>query len=145
MAKSFEFELDLSKFIRDLDVSAELIAEGAKRGLHDAMDDWQREAVDVAPLSQGGGTLRRGIGTEPIEGEGLNLTGEITAVAIESSPKWPWFNYAYYLHEVKGDIKNPTTPGTVAKFLDQPAEQHKERWMKMIEDEIKEELKRKGW
>ncbi|NGQ95498.1 HK97 gp10 family phage protein [Brevibacillus sp. SYP-B805] len=128
-----DFELDVTKFIRALDGATEAIARGAKRGLHDALDDWRREATDVAPLDKG--TLRRGIDTQ-IEGDGLDLTGEISAVAIEDSRKGR-FNYAYYLHEVKGEIKNPTTPGTIAKFLDVPAEQNEKKWLDMIEDEIK--------
>jgi len=136
-----EFELDLSKFIRDLNGATEAIARGAKRGLHDALDDWRREATDVAPLDKG--TLRRGIDTR-IEGEGVDLTGEISAVAIEDSGKGR-FNYAYYLHEIKGEIKNPTTPGTVAKFLDEPAKQHADKWMREIEAEIEREVKKHGF
>jgi len=139
-----EFELDLSKFIRDLNGATEAIARGAKRGLHDALDDWRREATDVAPLSENGGTLRRGIETPPIEGDGLNLTGEVVAAAFEDW-KGQRFNYAYYLHEVKGEIKNPTTPGTVAKFLDEPARQHADKWMREIEAEIEREVKKHGF
>ena len=136
-----DFELDLSKFIRDLNGATEAIAIGAKRGLHDALDDWRREARDIAPLDKG--TLRRGIDSN-IEGDGLDLTGEISAVAIEDSGKGR-FNYAYYLHEIKGEIKNPTTPGTVAKFLDISAERNEKKWLAMIEDEIQAEIKKHGW
>ena len=136
-----DFELDLSKFIRDLNGATEAIASGAKRGLHDALDDWRREARDIAPLDKG--TLRRGIDSN-IEGDGLDLTGEISAVAIEDSGKGR-FNYAYYLHEIKGEIKNPTTPGTVAKFLDISAERNEKKWLAMIEDEIQAEIKKHGW
>jgi len=136
-----EIEFDLSGLIRGLESATEAIARAAKRGLHDALDDWRREATDVAPLDKG--TLRRGIDTR-IEGGGLDLTGEISAVAIEDSGKGR-FNYAYYLHEIKGEIKNPTTPGTEAKFLDIPAEKNEKKWMREIEAEIASELKRNGW
>lgn len=136
-----EFELDLTKFVRALNGATDAIAVGAKRGLHDALDDWKRESTDIAPLDKG--TLRRGISTE-VGGEGLNLTGDITAVAIEDS-KSGRFNYAYYLHEIKGEIKNPTTSGTVAKFLDVPAEQNERKWLRDIEDEIKAEVKKHGF
>ncbi|WP_029100214.1 hypothetical protein [Brevibacillus thermoruber] len=140
---SFVFELDLSRFQRALEQAPETVFTAAKRGMHDALDDWKREATDVAPFAKG--TLRRGINPGDIEQNEEGLIGEITAVAVESSPKGSRFNYAYYLHEVKGEIKNPTTPGTTAKFLDEPAEKHGKRWVRMIEDEIEAEMRKGGW
>jgi len=130
-------ELDISKFAKALREIPEVTFKAAKRGMHDALDEWQRESTDIAPLDKG--TLRRGIDTE-VDG----LTGEISAVAIEDSGKGR-FNYAYYLHEVKGSIANPTTPGTEAKFLDIPAEKNEKKWMREIEAEIASELKKHGW
>ena len=140
MARDFEF--DLTKFQRALEKVPEVVYAAAKRGMHDALDDWKREAVDVAPLDKG--TLRRGINPGDIEQDSGGLTGEISAVAIED---WNGkrFNYAYYLHEVKGHIANPTTPGTVAKFLDEPAEKHADKWMRDIEAEIEAEVKKYGF
>jgi hypothetical protein len=138
---AMRLEFNIIKFIRTLDATDEMIAKGAKRGLHDALDDWKRESTDIAPLDKG--TLRRSISTE-IDGKGLELTGEISANAIESGSKGR-FNYAYYIHEVKGKIANPTTPGTLAKFLDVPAKKNKEKWLRMIENEIQDEVKRGGW
>jgi hypothetical protein len=138
---AMRLEFNIIKFIRTLDATEEMIAKGAKRGLHDALDDWKRESTDVAPLDKG--TLRRSISTE-IDGKGLELTGEISANAIESGSKGR-FNYAYYIHEVKGKIANPTTPGTLAKFLDVPAKKNEEKWLRMIENEIQDEVKRSGW
>lgn len=130
-------ELDISKFAKALREIPEVTFKAAKQGMHDALDEWQKEATDIAPLKDG--TLRRGIDTE-VDG----LTGEITAVAIENSGKGR-FNYAYYLHEVKGEIANPTTPGTEAKFLDIPAKKNEKKWMREIEAEIASELKKHGW
>lgn len=134
-------ELDLSGFINKINTTAESIAKGARTGMHDVLDDWKRESTDLAPMDKG--TIRRSIDTE-IEGDGLDLEGSITANATE---KWGdgRFNYAYYIHEVKGDIKNPTTPGTIAKFLDKPAEDNEKRWQKMIENAIEEKIKKEGW
>lgn len=136
-----ELTLDLAKFAKALEEIPEVAFKAAKRGMHDALDEWKREATDIAPLDKG--TLRRGIDTR-IEGDGFDLTGEVSAVAIEDSGKGR-FNYAYYLHEVKGEIKNPTTPGTEAKFLDIPAEKNEKKWMREIEAEIASELKKHGW
>lgn len=136
-----ELEIDLAKFAAALEKVPETVYTAAKRGMHDALDEWQREATDIAPLDKG--TLRRGISTQ-IEGEGPDMVGEITAVAIEDSGRGR-FNYAYYLHEVKGEIANPTTPGTEAKFLDIPAEKNEKKWVREIEAEIADELKRNGW
>lgn len=135
-------ELDLTGFLRDLDVAAETIADAAKRGMHDALDDWKREAVDVAPIDKG--TLRRSIAVGEINGEGVNLTGEVVANAIEKSGGRR-FNYAYYIHEKDAGGKKLRTPGTEKKFLDIPAEKHGDEWLRNIENEIADELKRKGW
>ncbi|MCG5252621.1 HK97 gp10 family phage protein [Brevibacillus agri] len=138
---AMEIEFDLAKFERALREVPEVVFKAAKRGMHDVLDEWRQEAVDIAPLDKG--TLRRGIDTR-IDGNGLDMAGEINAVAIEDSGRGR-FNYAYYLHEVKGEIANPTTPGTEAKFLDIPAEKHGNKWMRDIEAEIADELKRNGW
>lgn len=135
------FELDITKFERALQEIPDITYAAAKRGIHDALDEWKRESTDIAPLDKG--TLRRGIDTH-IEGDGADMVGEVTAVAIEDSGNGR-FNYAYYLHEVKGTIANPTTPGTEAKFLDIPAEQNGKKWMRDIEAEIKQETKKHGW
>ncbi|QHZ58598.1 HK97 gp10 family phage protein [Brevibacillus sp. NSP2.1] len=134
---TLELEFDFDKFAKALEQVPEAVYKSAKRGLHDALDDWKRESTDIAPLDKG--TLRRGIDTE-VDG----LTGEISAVAIEDSGRGR-FNYAYYLHEVKGEIKSPTTPGTEANFLDTPAKKNAKKWMRNIESEIADELKRNGW
>jgi hypothetical protein len=106
------------------------------------MNEWRVEAVDLAPLDKG--TLRRGISKKVVDkttGSYLDMEGQIVAVAIEDSAKWPRFNYAYYLHEVKGEIKHPTTPGTVAKFLDTPVYIHHDKWIKKLEDDIRAAMK----
>lgn len=150
MARSLE--IDLSKFIRALEAAPEVVGQAAKRGLHDALDEWKADATDLAPLDKG--KLRRGIDTDVNGGGRLNLSGEITAVAAEVAERGKWagkrFNYAYYLHEVYpkkhgGRFKNPTTPGTIPEFIDKPAVYKGDDWVRGIENEIKDELKRKGW
>ncbi|MEW9697946.1 HK97 gp10 family phage protein [Paenibacillus sp. SI8] len=145
MARSFE--IDISAFLHALDDAGDAIANGAKRGMHDALDEWKRDATDLAPLDKG--TLRRGI-TTGVSGDGLDITGEISAVAVETDKRGRRFNYAYYLHEVYPrkhgrSFKHPSTSGTIPEFIDTPAIYKSDKWLRDIENEIKDELKRKGW
>lgn len=137
------FELDLTRFLHAVDDAAEAIADGAKRGMHDALDEWKRVATDLAPIHKT--TLRRSITVGEINGDGLDLTGEITANAIEKSRSGKRFNYAYYIHEKDAGGKKLRVPGTEKKFLDVALERNQDGWMRDIESEIDDELKRKGW
>jgi hypothetical protein len=137
-------ELDLSKFSKDLSRAGKTIGKGVKTGMHDVLDDWKREATDLAPLSESGGTLRKSITTELSIG-GDTFEGVITANATEKSKNYGRFNYAYYIHEIGGEIKNPTTPGTIDKFIDKPADENEDRWLKLVEQEIEKQLRRDGW
>lgn len=141
MAKNFEINLD--KFANKLVSASDTIGIGVKTGMQDVLDDWKREATDLAPLDKS--TLRRSIFTELEVGKGLNVKGTITANATEKSKGYGRFNYAYYIHEIGGDIKNPTTPGTIDKFLDKPAEDNEDRWLELVENEIEEQLRKDGW
>jgi hypothetical protein len=141
MARSFE--IDLSQFIADIEDAAEAIADGAKRGMHDALDEWKREATDLAPIDKG--TLRRSISVGEIEQNGLNMTAEISANATEKSRSGRRFNYAYYIHEKDAGGKKLRTPGTEKKFLDVALDRNEAKWIRDIESEIKDEIKRKGW
>lgn len=139
-----DFELDLSRFTRALNDAADTIADGAKRGMHDVLDEWRVKAIDVAPLEKS--TLRRSFGKNEVSGEGLDITGEFTVNTTEKSKRTgKRFNYAYYIHEKDAGGKKLRHPGTVKKFLDEPLKQNEGKWLKDIEDEIESELKRKGW
>lgn len=137
-----QFELDLSRFANKLSKAGDIIGKGVKIGMYDVLDDWKREATDLAPLDKG--TLRRSITTELAIG-GKTFEGTIAANATERSGSYGRFNYAYYIHEVGGEIKNPTTPGTIDKFIDKPADENKDRWLKLVEQEIEKQLRRDGW
>lgn len=143
MSKNFEINLD--KFANKIVAAGDTIGIGVKIGMQDVLDDWKRESTDLAPLSEHGGTLRKSIFTELEVGKGLNVKGTITANATEKSKGYGRFNYAYYIHEIGGEIKNPTTPGTIDKFLDKPAEDNEDRWLGIIEDEIEDQLRKDGW
>ncbi|WNF06383.1 HK97 gp10 family phage protein [Brevibacillus borstelensis] len=154
---ALEFSMDISKLIKGIEKVPETMYEAAKRGLHDVMDEWQQEAIDLAPLykrkgpkdKRPSGTLRSGIHTS-VEGNGHDLSGEIHAAAVEIDSRGRRFNYAYYLHEIYPEkhgkkFKNPSTPGTIPEFLDTPLEERKREWVRKIEDEIKQELRKDGW
>lgn len=143
MTKNFEF--DVRDLAYKLSRAKNTIGNGVKTGMHDVLDDWKRESTDLAPLSEHGGTLRKSIFTELEMSDGISAEGQIGANATESSRNYGRFNYAYYIHEVGGSIKNPTTPGTIDKFLDKPAETNEDRWLEMVEKEINKELKKDGW
>lgn len=133
---------DMRRLMRALDGAAETIATGAKRGLHDALDEWQAESTDIAPLDKG--TLRRGFKSD-ISNKGRNLVGEVTVNATEKSRKHGRFNYAYYIHEQDAGGKSLRTPGTEKKFLEIPLKENEDKWLADIERQIQAELKRKGW
>ncbi|MEW9700716.1 HK97 gp10 family phage protein [Paenibacillus sp. SI8] len=155
MAKSFE--LDISAFLHALDDAGDTIADGAKRGMHKALEEWQRDAVNLAPLyvrkgpkdKRPSGALRASIHTK-VEGDGLDVTGEISAAVVETDKRGRRFDYAYYLHEVYPQkhgrsFKHPSTSGTIPEFIETPAVYKSDQWLHDIENEIKDELKRKGW
>ncbi len=130
-------DIDLTRFTRAVREVPEALMTGAKRGLHDVLDDWQLQARDKAPLDKG--TLRRNIETD-VESTAKELSGKISANVYENG-----FNYGYYIHEVRGKDFVGRKPGTIGEFLDQPARDNADKWGGRIESEIEAELKRKGW
>jgi hypothetical protein len=137
-----DFEINIAGLERLMRMSPEAAGRGAKRGLHDALDDWKSEATDIAPISPGGGTLRRGIKAEGVKGSGLDMKAEISSTAIEES-NGGRFNYAYYIHELNAGGANVSSGEK--KYLDKSAEVNKAKWMRWVEEEIQKELRREGW
>jgi len=122
------------------------IDEGSRIGTGDVLDEWKREAVNLAPLDKG--TLRRNIKTELVT-HGDTVSGEISASVIETR-NGRRFDYAAYLHDEyplkHGEtFKNPTTAGTIPRFIDKPLEEHGAEWAADIERGIKETLRRRGF
>ncbi len=124
------FFIDLSSFIRQLNATPAMIARGARNGMQDALNEWQAEARDEAPIGPTG-SLRREIEQE-LKGSGLNIEGEMSNNVYNEG-----FNYAYWQHEVRG--------GSGLKYIDNTAEESKEKWLNQIKDDIKAELRRSGW
>lgn len=135
---AIEFGFDIAKFMRGIEVADEAVKRGAKRGLDDVKDDWTREARDIAPLD--GGNLRR-----QIDGEVDGLVVTMSGNAVEKSKGYGRFNYGYWLHEKAPSSTNLSTPGTKLKFFDESGKEREKAWYKMIEHEIKDELKKAGW
>lgn len=135
---AIKVDLNLDGLIRLLEKSPKAVYDGAKRGLHDTMNEWLSKSRDIAPLDSG--NLRRQLHTEV---DDKVLAGEIYGNAVEYSLKYGRFNYGYWLHEIH--TGNLSTPGTVHKFIDAPAKKDKEKWLRHIEKEIEAEAKRKGW
>ncbi|PFP30256.1 hypothetical protein COJ96_05965 [Bacillus sp. AFS073361] len=130
-----DFEINTSGLEALIQRSPQAASKGAKRGLHDSLDDWVVRSKDIAPLDKG--TLRRGIKSEGVHGNGMRLVGEISSVAKERN-----FNYAYYIHEMNAGGKNV---GGEKKYLDKSGEDNKDKWMRWVEEEIRNELQREGW
>jgi len=133
--------IDFGRFISALEESADAVMDGARTGMHDALDRWQADATDVAPLDTG--TLRRSIKQEPISIKNGEIVGEISANAIEMSRSGR-FNYAYYIHEKDAGGKKLRHPGTVKKFLEVPLRRNESKYADMVEKQIVAALKRKG-
>jgi hypothetical protein len=142
MTISFEFNLD--KFAAALEKAPDIIGQAARTGMHDALDEWKADAVDIAPIDEG--TLRRSITVGEIEGSGLSIEGSVSANATVKS-KSGRFNYAYYIHEgfMRADGKKLRAPGTVEEFIDVPAKKNEAKWQSGIEREVQDGLDKAGW
>ncbi|KTS84479.1 hypothetical protein NS115_03900 [Paenibacillus jamilae] len=140
-----EVEINLDKFLNALQALGHDIGEVVKTNVKDILDDWQRQAVDLAPIDTS--TLRRSIHGKVIKrGTGLvDVTGEMRASAIERDSGHGRYDYAYLIHEIKGDSFRGRVSGTIGRFLDVPAEQNYKKWLKQIENDIKAKARGQGF
>lgn len=139
-------EFDFSGFLAMMDIRKREVQEGAKVGMHDAMDDLLRVSRDLAPLDKG--QLRRTSGKN-VEATLTGVTGEVYFNATEMDKHGNVINYALITHELhSGDgysgsrFKNPTTPGTQPKYLERPLKERADRHKQMIADGIRREIAR---
>jgi hypothetical protein len=137
MAK--EFEINTSRLESLMRLAPKTAFNGAKAGMHEALDDWVKESRDIAPIDTG--TLRRGIKSDGIKSDGKSIVGELSSTAIEQTSSGP-FNYAYYIHEENAGGKNV---GGVKQYLDAVGEQEQAKWLRWIEEDIENALKGGGW
>lgn len=137
-------EFDFDAFFKTLDWTKAEVRQGAEEGMHDATDDLLRESRDLAPRDKG--TLRKTSGKN-VDVTPKGVVGEVFFNATEETESGELVNYALITHELhSGDgysgfrFKNPTTPGTQPKYLEQPLMQNADRYKKMIADGIRKGL-----
>jgi|GEM_PF-2654768 len=116
---------------------------GARAGIDEVLDEWKTEATRLAPKKTG--KLRRGIAKKIERGTVGNTMGGLITVKAERRG----FDYAAYLHEVYPRkhgprFKQPTTPGTIPRFIGEPFKRNRTRWEQTMEDELRAELRRRG-
>jgi len=130
-------EFDFDDFFKALDWSKVAVRDGATEGMHDATDDLLRISRDKAPLK--GGTLRQTSGKSVQAGES-DVTGEVFFNATEVDSSGERINYALITHELGESFKNPSTPGTQPKYLEQPMKENADKYKRMIADGIRRGL-----
>lgn len=137
-------EFDFNAFFRGLDWTKQAVKEGAEEGMHDATDDLLRVSRDLAPKDEG--TLRMTAGKDVQISEN-GVSGEVFYSATERDSSGKLWDYALITHELGSDetmsgyaFKDPTTPGTVPKYLERPAKSNSDRYQKMIADGIRRRL-----
>lgn len=138
---SENFRIDLKPLQNLLVRTSPAAAAGAKAALRDIKDDWVKEARNIAPLDTS--NLRKQIEGR-VEDDMLGMRTIITANAKQNSGGKD-FNYGYYIHEghMAEDGKSLKRSGTTEKFLDESADE--EKWLRMIEEEIADKLRKAGW
>ncbi|MFS0841164.1 HK97 gp10 family phage protein [Paenibacillus sp. 1P03SA] len=143
MAK--EVDINVSGLLDDLQKWGVDAGAAVRETVQDIMDDWKRESVDLAPVDTT--TLRRSIHyrTQKRGTTGVDVTGEIKASAIETGASGGRFDYAYWIHEVKGDSFKGRTSGTIGRFLDVPAEENEKKWLLKIEEDLKAKARARGF
>lgn len=134
-----EVTSNIDDFLRLLNQTPEAMGDGIKTAMHDIKRDWHSESLEIAPVDSG--KLRQDIKAR------VDSAGIEQGVTIESNSYKNGFNYAYYIHEghMSADGKSLRTPGTVEDYLDKSADKRVDTWLEWIEDDVKRELRRKGW
>lgn len=133
----FNITSNMDEFMRLLRQTPDAMADGVNTAMHDIKKDWHDEAHDIAPLDKG--DLRAKIRAK-VDGAGIEK-----GVEIQSNTNNRGFNYAYFIHEENAGGKSLRTPGTVKEYLDKSADKRADTWVEWLEDDMKRELRRKGW
>lgn len=125
------------------------VQTGINSALRESGELLKNEAKKLALKDTG--NLRKNIKRDPVSrgGNGNTTFTEVVhsnAYAKRGAQKGR-FNYAYYLHEVKRHVRNPTTPGTTPIHLEKAGKTHltEEKYKSIIEKHVKLQLNTKGW
>lgn len=132
-----KFLYDTSAARRMFDTSRSVVLQSGEIGMHDVTDDLLRISRDLAPLKKG--TLRQTSGKR-VERHGDKVVGEVFFSATEIGKNGEVINYALITHELGESFKNPTTPGTQPKYLEQPFKENTNRYRGMLNDAVKRGL-----
>lgn len=129
-------EFDVGGFFKALDFSKDNVQAAAIIGMDDATDELLYRAREEAPLDKG--TLRETSGKR-VTASMTGVTGEVYFNATERGGRGDRVNYALIVHEMD-TFKNPTTPGTKPKYLEDPLTQNASLYQRMIADAIRKGL-----
>ncbi|MGJ0440071.1 hypothetical protein OEA23_10095 [Paenibacillus polysaccharolyticus] len=133
-----DISFDTSLFFKALDFSKTSVQAAAKIGMDDVTDDLLAKSRDEAPLDKG--PLRQTSGKR-VTVNPTGVTGEVYFSVTEKGGKGNRVNYALIVHEMSA-YKNPTTPGTKPKYLEDPLAQNAALYQRMIADAIRKGMAR---
>lgn len=119
-----------------LDTLVERVSAAAENAVYDACNDLLRESRLLAPLDKG--SLRTTAFTKVRRGRG-EVVGEVVYNVTERNTRGSRANYALRVHEM-GEFRNPTTPGTQPKFLEQPLKENEDTYLADIAEVVRREL-----
>ncbi len=131
------FELDLREVFQGIDFVSDRIRSAAERGMEKAMEDLGDESEKLAPKLSGNLRASRKV---KVTATKFSVTGEVSYSVTKTNKRGWGFNYALRLHEYPKQFADPSTPGTGPKFLSRPLKARREKYEKMIADEIRKEL-----
>jgi hypothetical protein len=143
MAKATGLDVDMTQFKRFLSTASDALQEGAKKGVEKALEVWQLEATNIAPIgrydNRRGGNLRANIQRKKPIVRKLNIDGMLVVKAFNNG-----FNYGYFVHNIAPEKGyEAKTPGTTLEFLTESRDANKLRLERIIVNEIQAELQRR--
>lgn len=129
-------DMNISAFLKQLDLAQDRVMKGAIRGVGRAANELANESARLAPKDQGALVASRKVTMEVKSG--VRVTATVSYSAIQRSKSGWGFDYAVFLHEAAN--WDPTTPGTGPKFLERPLKARYRRYQQLIAEEIRKEL-----
>lgn len=131
---------DLKKLLYNADRYAKT---GCLKAVREAGDYLKDEAEQIALKKTG--NLRKNMKREKAVGLGNEFSSTVVSNAWSNWKGINDFNYAYYLHEVQKNVKNPTTPNTVARHLATTLDTKRGELLDIMEHNIMEQFIKRGF